>query len=97
MWRKYSTADKGEKGLLSYVERIHDFVVTATDHFYLGRVEKLPMLFPVLVKTNQKCNSSAYRSAKHGKQAENPSVFSADLENILLRFSRISTPMRRMV
>lgn len=42
-------------------------------------------------------NSSAYRSAKHGKQAENPSVFSADLENILLRFSRISTPMRRMV
>ena len=54
MWRKYSTADKGEKGLLSYVERIHDFVVTATDHFYLRRVEKLPMLFPVLVKTNQK-------------------------------------------
>ena len=42
-------------------------------------------------------NSSAYSFAKHGKQAENPSVFSADIENILLRFSRISAPMRRMV
>ena len=42
-------------------------------------------------------NSSAYSFAKHGKQAENPSVFSAYLENIFFIFSSISDPVRRMV
>ena len=67
------------------------------DIFGFTRVEVKDLMSVCGVVDKLSGNCSAYSPAKHGKQAENPSVFSAGLENILFRFSRISTPMRRMV
>jgi len=48
-------------------------------------------------RRNPILSTRPYSFAKHGKQAENPSVFSAYLENIFFIFSSISDPVRRMV